>query len=130
MDSSIPTHLLAYWVREQQAMTMEAAVRKLTSAPAALWGFADRGLLREGFAADVNVIDPSTVGPAMPEVAYDFPTGARRLKQGSTGIAATIVAGRQLDARRHAARASSRDAAPRHRRLNRAGGTASTSLRS
>ena len=95
-DASIPTHLLAYWVREQQAMTMEAAMRKLTSAPAALWGFSDRGLLREGFAADVNVIDPETVGPAMPEVAYDFPTGARRLKQGSTGIAATIVAGRPL----------------------------------
>ena len=75
---------------------MEAAVRKLTSAPAELWGFADRGLLREGFAADVNVIDPETVGPAMPEVAYDFPTGARRLTQGSTGIAATIVAGRTL----------------------------------
>jgi N-acyl-D-aspartate/D-glutamate deacylase len=96
MDSSIPTHLLAYWVRERQELTIEQAVGKLTSAPAALWGFADRGLLREGFAADVNVIDPATVGPAMPEVAYDFPTGARRLKQGSTGIAATIVAGRTL----------------------------------
>ena len=95
-DASIPTHLLAYWVRERQAMTIEAAVRKLTSAPAELWGFADRGLLREGFVADVNMIEPATVGPAMPEVVHDFPTGARRLKQGSTGIAATIVAGRTL----------------------------------
>jgi N-acyl-D-amino-acid deacylase len=96
MDSSIPTHLLAYWVRERQELTIEEAVRKMTADPARLWGFADRGLLREGYAADVNVIDPATVGPAMPEVAYDFPTGARRLKQGSTGIAATIVAGRTL----------------------------------
>jgi N-acyl-D-amino-acid deacylase len=96
MDSSIPTHLLAYWVRERQELLIEDAIRKMTSDPARLWGFTDRGLLREGCAADVNVIDLATVGPAMPEVAYDFPTGARRLKQGSTGIAATIVAGRTL----------------------------------
>ena len=75
---------------------MEHAVRKMTSDPARLWGFNDRGLVREGFAADLNVFDPATIGPAMPEVAYDFPTGARRLKQGSYGIAATIVAGRTL----------------------------------
>jgi N-acyl-D-aspartate/D-glutamate deacylase len=96
MDSSIPTHLLAYWVRDRQEISLEDAVRKLTSAPARLWGFTDRGLVREGYAADLNVFDPEAIGPAMPQVAYDFPTGARRLKQGSRGIAATIVAGRVL----------------------------------
>ena len=96
MDSSIPTHLLAYWVRDRQEISLEDAVRKLTSAPARLWGFTDRGLVREGYTADLNVFDPEAIGPAMPQVAYDFPTGARRLKQGSRGIAATIVAGRVL----------------------------------
>jgi N-acyl-D-amino-acid deacylase len=95
-DASIPTHLLAYWVRQLEAITLEDAVRKLTSDAAALWGFADRGVVREGNVADVVVFDPATVGPAMPEVAYDFPTGARRLRQGSVGIAATIVGGEVL----------------------------------
>jgi N-acyl-D-aspartate/D-glutamate deacylase len=96
MDSSIPTHLLAYWVRERQAITLEAAIRKMTSEPARLWGFADRGVLCEGAVADVNVIDVATVGPLMPEVAYDFPTGARRLRQGARGITATLVGGTVL----------------------------------
>jgi N-acyl-D-aspartate/D-glutamate deacylase len=96
MDSSIPTHLLAYWVREREAITLEAAIRKMTSEPARLWGFTDRGVVREGAAADVNVIDTATVGPLMPEIAYDFPTGARRLRQGARGIAATVVGGTVL----------------------------------
>lgn len=96
IDSSIPTHLLAYWVRDRQAFSFEQAIRQLTFEPATAWGFLDRGLVREGFAADLNVIDPATVGPALPEVGYDLPGGARRLKQRATGIAATIVGGEVL----------------------------------
>ena len=125
MDSSIPTHLLAYWVRDRQELTLEEAVRKMTSEPARLWGFTDRGLLLEGYAADVNVIDPATVGPAMPEVAYDFPTGARRLKQGSTGIAATIVGGAHAPARRRAHRRAPRTVAARLGGLSAGAATAS-----
>ena len=95
-DSSIPTYLLAHWVRERQAIPFEQAIRKLSFEPAAAWGFLDRGLVREGFIADLNVIDPATVAPRMPEVAYDLPGGAKRLKQGAQGIAATIVAGQTL----------------------------------
>ncbi len=96
IDSSIPTHLLAYWVRERQAFPLEQAIRQLTFEPASAWGFLDRGLLREGFAADLNVIDPATVGPALPEVGCDLPGGALRLKQRASGIAATIVSGEVL----------------------------------
>ena len=96
MDSSLQTHVLAYWVREREELTLEEAVRMLTFEPATQWGFADRGLLREGFAADVVVFDPERVRPLMPEVATDLPAGARRLKQGAAGIAATIVNGEVL----------------------------------
>ena len=93
MDSSLQTHLLSYWVREKQALTLEEAVRQITYNTATLWGFHDRGLIREGMVADLNVFDADTIGPVMPEVVYDLPTGAMRLKQVSMGIKHTIVAG-------------------------------------
>lgn len=96
MDSSIPTHLLGYWVREREAFTWEQAVQMITLAPATAWGFHDRGLLREGMAADVCVFDPATVGPGMPEVVNDLPGGSVRLIQKASGIAATVVNGQIL----------------------------------
>ena len=96
MDSSIPTHVLSYWVRERQALRLEEAVRMLSFEPASAWGFSDRGLIREGFAADLVVFDPERVAPAMPEVDTDLPGGAPRLKQGATGIRATVVNGEPL----------------------------------
>jgi N-acyl-D-amino-acid deacylase len=96
MDSSLQTHLLAYWVRERQAFTLEEAVRMLTLVPATQWGFADRGLLREGMAADLVVFDPDTIAAELPEVVHDLPAGARRLTQRCRGIAATVVNGEIL----------------------------------
>lgn len=96
MDSSLQTHLLSHWVRGKQAFTLEQAVRMITLVPATLWGFADRGLIREGMAADLVVFDPETVGAEMPEVVDDLPAGARRLVQRSRGIAATVVNGEVL----------------------------------
>ncbi len=93
IDSSLQTHLLSHWVRERQAFTLEQAVRMLTLVPASQWGFGDRGLVREGFAADLLVFDPDTIAPEMPEVANDLPAGARRLVQRARGIAATVVNG-------------------------------------
>ena len=92
-DFSIQTHLLAYWVRERQEFTIEEAVRMLTLAPSAAWGFHDRGLLREGLRADINVFDPGTVGPEMPSVVNDLPGGARRLVQRASGFKSTLVNG-------------------------------------
>src|SRR5262245_2505882 len=96
MDSSLQTHLLSHWVRKKQAFTLEQAVRMLTLVPATLWGFADRGLVREGMAADFVVFDPATIAAEMPEVVDDLPAGARRLVQRTRGIAATIVNGEIL----------------------------------
>ena len=92
-DASIQTHLLSYWVRERQAFTFEEAVRMVTYDPATAWGFSDRGLVREGFVADLNVFDPATLTAEMPELVYDLPGGARRLTQRARGYRATVVAG-------------------------------------
>src|SRR3989442_7989848 len=96
MDSSLQTHLLSHWVRAKQAFTLEQAVRMLTLVPATLWGFHDRGLVRQGMAADLVVFDPDTIAAEMPEVVDDLPAGARRLVQRTRGIAATVVNGEVL----------------------------------
>jgi N-acyl-D-aspartate/D-glutamate deacylase len=93
MDSSLQTHLLSYWVREKQAVTLEDAVRMLSFVPASQWGLTGRGLLREGYHADVVVFNPDTIAPMMPELTYDLPAGARRLKQKASGLLATVVNG-------------------------------------
>jgi N-acyl-D-amino-acid deacylase len=92
-DSSIHTHLLGYWVRDRQEFTLEEAVRMITLAPALAWQFSDRGLLRPGMAADINVFDPATVGPTVPTLVDDLPGGGRRLEQRSQGFLATLVNG-------------------------------------
>jgi N-acyl-D-aspartate/D-glutamate deacylase len=96
MDASLQTHLLSHWVRRKQAFTLEQAVRMLSFVPASLWGFADRGLIRDGLAADLVVFDPQTIAPEMPEVVHDLPAGARRLVQRCRGVAATVVNGEIL----------------------------------
>ena len=93
MDSSLQTHLLSHWVREQEALTLEDAVHQLSFVPASHWKLAGRGLLREGWNADVVIFDPQTVEPQVPELTHDLPAGARRLKQKANGFLATIVNG-------------------------------------
>jgi N-acyl-D-amino-acid deacylase len=96
IDSSIPTYLLSYWVRERQAFTWEEGIRMLTFDPALAFGFGDRGLIDEGRAADLVVFDPDTVAPDLPHADTDLPAGATRLKQTALGIAATVVNGEVL----------------------------------
>jgi N-acyl-D-aspartate/D-glutamate deacylase len=96
MDSSLQTHLLSHWVRDKQAFTLEEAVKLITCDTATQFGFHDRGLLREGMAADMAVFDPDTVAPRMPEVVTDLPANAKRLLQKADGMRATIVNGQVL----------------------------------
>jgi N-acyl-D-aspartate/D-glutamate deacylase len=92
-DVSIQTHLLSHWVRDTDEFTLEEAVQMLTFKPARQWGFHDRGLLREGLVADVNVFDPARIGPAMPKIVHDLPAGQPRILQKAEGIHATVVGG-------------------------------------
>ncbi|MFO0688414.1 MAG: amidohydrolase family protein [Myxococcota bacterium] len=93
-DASIHTYLLGYWVRERGLIGLEEAVRMLSFEPALAWGFSDRGLVREGLQADLNVFDPATVAPEVPRVVEDLPAGRPRLSQKAKGFRATLVAGR------------------------------------
>ena len=68
----------------------------ITSRPAEIWGLRDRGLLAPGYAADITVFDPATIGPLMPRVVHDVPGGARRIEQRATGFAVTVVNGQTL----------------------------------
>jgi len=78
-DAVLPTDLLGNWVRTRGAMTLEAAVHKLTSEPAELMGIERRGQLAEGWFADIAVFDPDTIGPGELRKANDLPAGRERL---------------------------------------------------
>jgi N-acyl-D-aspartate/D-glutamate deacylase len=95
-DASIQSHLIAYFCRERQLLSLPEAVHMMTGRAAEAWSLADRGVIREGAIADINVLDPKTFGPEMPKVAFDLPAGARRLIQKAKGMKATLVSGEVL----------------------------------
>jgi N-acyl-D-aspartate/D-glutamate deacylase len=93
-DSGYPSYVLGTWVREHGALTLEEAVRRMTSDPADFFGIGDRGRLREGLAADITIFDPRAVGSVgRPERRYDLPGGAKRMVIRSQGIEYTLVNG-------------------------------------
>ena len=92
-DACAPTHLLGHWVREKGVLSLEEAVRQLTSATADHFGLRDRGRLAVGGPADVCVFEPDTVGCSPLRRVRDFPAGADRLVSDAEGIRAVIVEG-------------------------------------
>src|SRR5437588_12821297 len=93
-DSGYPTYVLGTWVRERGALTLEEAVRRMTSDPADFFGIRDRGRLAPGMAADVAIFDARTVASGgRPERLYDLPGGAKRMVMRSRGIEYTIANG-------------------------------------
>jgi N-acyl-D-amino-acid deacylase len=93
-DAPLPTDLLGTWVREREIMPIERAIRKLAGEPADMFGFAGRGYLRPGYAADVSVFDPTTVGPGPQRRLRDLPAGGERLtNEEPTGMRHVMVNG-------------------------------------
>jgi len=93
-DAGYTTYMLGKWVREKKAISLEQAVRKLTSAQADFLGIRDRGRLQVGLAADVVVFDATRVGSSLkPEIVQDFPAGGQRMITRPTGIEHVIVNG-------------------------------------
>ncbi|MCY3813843.1 MAG: amidohydrolase family protein [Gammaproteobacteria bacterium] len=93
MDSGWTSFLLSHWVREKGEFSIQEAVRRMTSASARVLGFTDRGALREGMKADINVIDMTRVRERQPKLVHDFPGGAPRLIQKAVGYKATVCNG-------------------------------------
>jgi N-acyl-D-amino-acid deacylase len=94
-DSSYPTFVLQHWTRERQGarLSIEQAIKALTSDPAETVALRDRGVLAVGRKADINVIDYDGLRLSTPEVLYDLPAGGRRITQGARGYEALIVSG-------------------------------------
>jgi N-acyl-D-aspartate/D-glutamate deacylase len=88
------TRLLTEWVPE--VLSFEAAVSRLTMIPAQLHALGDRGVLRPGARADLNVIDRTRLAAASPRFVEDFPARSGRFVVESDGYVATIVNGAPL----------------------------------
>jgi len=94
-DAGFPTYLLTHWGRDRASgrQPLEELVRRYTSDPARTVGLDDRGLVRTGMKADLNVIDFERLALGKPYVVADLPAGGKRLLQGANGYAATILSG-------------------------------------
>ncbi len=93
MGSSLQTHFLHYWVNRRGAFTLEQAVRKMTHDNAQAFELKGRGLVKDGYHADLVLFEADRVRPHVPKIEMDLPGGARRLVQKAEGIRATIVNG-------------------------------------
>jgi N-acyl-D-aspartate/D-glutamate deacylase len=95
-DAGMPTFIMTHWGRDRargDRMELEFIVRSLTSSTAEAFGMFDRGLLKPGMIADVNVIDFDELRLYRPEAIFDLPAGGRRLVQKAKGYNYTIKAG-------------------------------------
>jgi N-acyl-D-amino-acid deacylase len=90
------TYLLGHWVREEQAMTLEDAVHRLTGKTAMMHDLDDRGFIAAGKAADITIFDPDTIAPKPREPVADLPGGGVQVKREAVGIDHVIVNGTVL----------------------------------
>ena len=95
-DGGMPTFMLTHWTRDRSRgakLELEHVIRRQTSETAELFGLLDRGLIRPGYRADLNLIDYENLQLGRPQIAYDLPAGGRRLLQKARGYRATIANG-------------------------------------
>lgn len=92
-DAGFGLHLMGHWARDLGKMSMTQAVHKLTQQPAQVLGLKERGVLREGYAADLLLFDPQTVGRGPKHRVFDLPGGAARLNTLANGVHGVWVNG-------------------------------------
>jgi N-acyl-D-aspartate/D-glutamate deacylase len=95
-DASFPTTLVQHWSRDRSRgnkLPLEKVIKMQTSETANLLGIKDRGIIEEGYKADINVIDYEKLTLHEPEIINDLPAGGRRLVQKASGYDYTIVSG-------------------------------------
>jgi N-acyl-D-aspartate/D-glutamate deacylase len=96
-DASMTTFNLTHWARDRkrgEKLPLEYVVQQQTQRTASIYGFADRGEIKPGKRADLNVIDFENLRIHAPEMIFDLPAGGRRLVQTVDGYVATICAGK------------------------------------
>jgi N-acyl-D-aspartate/D-glutamate deacylase len=91
--SNYPTAFLGDCLRGRRLVPVEKAVQMMTAQPARLFGLRERGLVREGYAADLFVFDPATVGSEPARLVHDLPGDTPRLYAGSHGVVRVLVNG-------------------------------------
>lgn len=95
-DASMPTYMITHWTRDRKRgrkLDLPRVIRMLTGAQADYMGMADRGYLKPGLKADLNIIDLDALEMEPPHMEADLPAGGQRLLQGARGYVATIVSG-------------------------------------
>lgn len=95
-EAGYATFILGYWVREKKVMSLEFAIKRITSEPADMFGLKDRGRLKVGNPADIVIFDEQTIGSGKPTTRYDLPAGAPRLYAEARGIERVIVNGQSI----------------------------------
>lgn len=100
-DASFPTYLLSYWTRDRKVknrpcIELERAIQMLTADGADYLGMHDRGRLKVGKKADINIIDYQALTLGVPRMVQDLPAGGQRLLQPVTGYRAVFVGGEQV----------------------------------
>ena len=95
-DASMPTWNISHWSKNREKgekIPLEYVVRKQTKETAETFGLMDRGQIKEGYLADLNIIDYDNLCVFKPEMVHDLPTGSRRIIQKASGYKATIKSG-------------------------------------
>ena len=95
-DAGFGLRLLGHWARDLGKMTLAAAVHELTGKPAGIYGIGGRGLIREGYAADLLLFDPETVGRGPKHRVFDLPAGAHRLTTDAVGVHGVWINGTRI----------------------------------
>ncbi len=95
-DTSLPTYMLTHWARDRtrgQKMPLEFIVNAQTQRTAQFYGMFDRGVLKPGYKADINIIDFARLHLEAPYFTHDLPANGKRLMQKASGYLATLVNG-------------------------------------
>ena len=86
-------YLFSHFVRELDALGLEAAVKKITADTASIWGIPERGQLQPGYVADVTIFDPVTIDRGAEYYVQDVPGDGSRYVRDSIGVDTVIVGG-------------------------------------
>jgi len=86
-------YLFSHFVRDLNAMSIESAVKKITSDTASIWGIPDRGLLQQGYVADIVLFDPATIARGEEKYVKDVPGDGSRYVRDALGVDTVIVGG-------------------------------------